>query len=83
MYVTEPLGAVVSYLNVLVAVEVFPALSQTSRPYTERWERGAWDWQRAQDYLAEGVALRRANQQGQISIYNRRVSVGARHRGLN
>ncbi len=62
-------------------LEVFPALSQTSRPYTERWERSAWDLQRAQDYLAEFVALRKANKQGQISIYNRRVSVGARHRG--
>ena len=36
---------------------------------------------RAQDYLAGFVAIRQANKQGQVSIYARRVSVGARHRG--
>lgn len=59
---------------------VFPALQRPLRPYTRSWERRAWDLRRAQDYLAGFVAVRRANQQGQISIYDRRVSVGAQHR---
>lgn len=59
---------------------VFPELQPPPRPYTRRWEGQAWDLRRAQDYLAGFVAVRQANKQGQISIYNRRVSVGARHR---
>jgi len=60
--------------------QVFPALPQTSRPYTAAWERSAWDLRRAQDYLAGFVAVRQATKQGQVSSYARRVSVGARHR---
>ena len=59
---------------------VFPELRSPPRPYTRRWERGAWDLRRAQDYLAGFAAVRKANKQGQISIYARRVSVGAQHR---
>jgi hypothetical protein len=62
-------------------LEVFPALRHAPRGYTPAWERRAWDLRRAQDYLAEFVALRQANQRGQVSIYARRVSVGAQHRG--
>ena len=61
--------------------QVFPELLQTPRPYTEAWERSAWDLRRAQEYLAGFVAVRQATKQGQVSIYARRVSVGARHRG--
>jgi hypothetical protein len=61
---------------------VFPELqAPCMRPYTRNWERSAWDLRRAQDYLAGFVAVRQANKQGQISIYARRVSVGAQHRG--
>jgi hypothetical protein len=59
---------------------VFPELRSPPRPYTRGWERRAWDLRRAQDYLAGFVAVRQANQQGQVSVYNRRVSVGAQHR---
>jgi hypothetical protein len=62
-------------------LEVFPALRRPPRPYTEAWEQSAWELRRAQDYLAGLVAVRQANKQGQVSIYARRVSVGARHRG--
>lgn len=60
---------------------VFPELQHIRRPYTAAWERRAWELRRAQEYLAGFVAVRQANQQGQVSIYARRVSVGARHRG--
>jgi hypothetical protein len=62
-------------------LQVFPELPQTARPYTAAWERRGWDLRRAQEYLAGFVAVRQANQQGQVSIYARRVSVGAQHRG--
>jgi hypothetical protein len=62
-------------------LQVFPELRQPLRSYTEAWERDAWDLGRAQDYLAGFVAVRQANKQGQVSIYARRASVGARHRG--
>jgi hypothetical protein len=62
-------------------LQVFPELQQTSRPYTAAWEQNTWDLRRAQEYLAGFVAVRQANKQGQISIYARRVSVGAKHRG--
>jgi hypothetical protein len=62
-------------------VSVFPALRQPLRCYSAAWEHEAWDLRRAQEYLGSFVALRRANKQGQISLYARRVSVGARQRG--
>lgn len=62
-------------------VEVFPELQQRPRPYTAAWEKRAWDLQRAQEYLAGFVGIRQATKQGQVSIYARRVSVGAGHRG--
>jgi hypothetical protein len=36
---------------------------------------------RAQEYLAGHTAVRRANQQGRVSVYDHRDSVGARNRG--
>jgi hypothetical protein len=62
-------------------LQVFPELRSPPRPYTPAWERDAWELRRAQDYLAGFPAVRQANKQGQVSIYARRVSVGARHRG--
>lgn len=61
--------------------QVFPALQQRLRPYTAAWEQAAWDLRRAQEYLGGFVAVRQASQRGQVSIYARRVSVGARHGG--
>lgn len=62
-------------------LEVFPTLRQPPRAYTSAWEQRNWDLRRAQDYLAGFVAVRQANQHGQVSIYARRVSVGAQNRG--
>jgi hypothetical protein len=62
-------------------LQVFPELRQARRPYRSAWEQGAWDLRRAQEYLAEFVGVRQATKQGQVSIYARRVSVGAGHRG--
>ena len=59
---------------------VFPQLRQPLRCYSVAWEEGNWDLRRAQEYLAGHTALRRANVRGQVSIYNRRYSVGVGHR---
>jgi hypothetical protein len=60
---------------------VFPQLGQPARPYTPAWEEAHWDLGRAQAYLAGFTAVRRANQQGQVSVDDHRYSVGAKHRG--
>ena len=62
-------------------LQVFPTVAQPLRPYTVAWENQNWELRRAQDYLAGFVGMRQANKQGQISLYARRVSVGARQRG--
>jgi hypothetical protein len=61
-------------------LEVFPELRRPPRVYTMAWEQRHWDLRRAQEYLAGFVAIRWANKQGQVSIYNRRVTVGAQNR---
>ena len=59
----------------------FPQLRQVIRPYAPAWEQGHWDLGRAQAYLSGYAAVRRANQQGQVSVYDHRYSVGAKQRG--
>jgi hypothetical protein len=59
---------------------VFPQLQQVNRPYTLAWEEEHWDLRLAQQYLSGHTALRRANKQGQVSVYARRYSMGAKHR---
>ena len=62
-------------------LEVFPRLKHSGRPYGRPSEATCWSLARAEEYLAEHVAVRQANQKGQVSIYARRCSVGAAHRG--
>jgi hypothetical protein len=59
----------------------FPTLDVPLRPYTASWEEVSWDVRRAREYLAGFVTTRQVNKQGQVSIYERRFSVGARRRG--
>ena len=59
---------------------VFPQLQQPLRSYSLAWEEEHWELRRAQEYLAGHTALRRASSQGQVRIYNRRYSVGVKHR---
>jgi hypothetical protein len=60
---------------------VFPQLGEVARPYTRAWEEAHWDFGRAQAYLSGHTAVRRANKQGQVSVYDHRYSVGAKNRG--
>jgi hypothetical protein len=59
---------------------VFPQLQQVKRPYTRAWEEEHWDLSLAQQYLSGHTALRRANKQGQVSVYAHRYSMGAKQR---
>lgn len=60
---------------------VYPELQQVLRPYSVNWEEEHWDLGRAQEYLAGYTGERRANKQGQVSVYDHRYSVGAKNRG--
>jgi hypothetical protein len=60
---------------------MFPQLRQPARPYTRAWEEAHWNLGLAQEYLAGHTAVRRANKQGQVSVYDHRYSVGAKQRG--
>jgi hypothetical protein len=60
---------------------VFPQLLHAARPYSAAQEAELWDFGRAQEYLAGHVAQRRANAQGQVSVYDHRYCVGAANRG--
>ena len=62
-------------------LSAFPQLLQPARAYRRSWEAGHWDLGLAQVYLAGHTAVRRANQQGQVSVYDHRYSVGSRNRG--
>jgi len=59
---------------------VFGQLLVPRQRYSEAWEEEHWDLRRAQEYLAGHTAVRHASSQGQVRIYNRRYSVGVKHR---
>jgi hypothetical protein len=60
---------------------VYPQLQEVQRPYSPAWEEQHWQLSRAQQYLAGHTAVRRANKQGQVSLYARPYSVAAKNRG--
>jgi hypothetical protein len=60
---------------------VSPGLKHSGRGYSRAWGDVSWSLERAEEYLGGHLAVRRANQQGQVSVYNRRCWVGAAHRG--
>jgi hypothetical protein len=62
-------------------VTVFPQLLQVCRPYSRAWEEEHWQLSRARQYLSGYTAVRQANKQGQVSVYDHRYSVGAKQRG--
>jgi hypothetical protein len=62
-------------------LDVFPELLQVVRPYSRAWEEENWDLRRAQQYLSGHAVVRRANKQGQVSVYDHCYSIGARNRG--
>jgi hypothetical protein len=59
---------------------VFPQLVHSGRAYSKAWEQRNWSLKRAEAYLAEKVAVRKANRQGQVSVYNRNYCLGVLHK---
>ena len=55
---------------------MWPELSHSGRPYSQRWEKGNWSLQAALGRLACFVVQRRVSKQGRISLYDRAYHVG-------
>jgi hypothetical protein len=62
-------------------LEVFPNRMQSGRPYDRAAEAQRWEWSRVTQHLASIVPLRRVDQSGKVSIYNKGHYVGYLHRG--
>ena len=60
------------YRNRRSRLEVFPNLVHTGRPYDRAAEARLWEWSRVTQHLAGIVPLRRVDQSGKVSIYNKR-----------
>jgi hypothetical protein len=52
-------------------LDAFPQLLEVPRPYCIEDEPRLWDLSRVDAFLAQGVAYRRADRYGSISLYNR------------
>jgi hypothetical protein len=59
----------------------FPALSHSGRAYALESEAQLWQWHRVTAHLSGYAVLRRVDQRGQVSIYNRGHYVGQIHQG--
>jgi hypothetical protein len=61
--------------------EVYPQLRLVHRPYRAEAEEETWRLEPVLSYLAGLSVRRQVDQQGKVSLYNRRLSVGPRHAG--
>lgn len=62
-------------------MEAFPGLRHSGRPFRPEEESTRWDIHRVSDHLSEYVLIRRVDQGGTISLYNRNHYVGKMLRG--
>jgi transposase InsO family protein len=61
--------------------EAFPGLTHSGRAYSQACEEENWDLSKAEALLEGYAVLRKVSSQGQVRIYNRRVSLGKHHAG--
>jgi hypothetical protein len=61
--------------------QLFPGLARGGRPYRVAAETRCWDVQRVRTHLSEYQVSRRVDGQGKVSVYNRNLYVGTRHKG--
>ncbi|HLN64660.1 MAG TPA: hypothetical protein VK464_24310 [Symbiobacteriaceae bacterium] len=61
--------------------QLYPALRQGGRAYSEDWEQRNWSLEAARRYLGGHVAQRKVSSQGQARVYAQRYYVGAMHKG--
>jgi hypothetical protein len=62
-------------------LEAFPGLAHSGRAYSAKWEEENWDLSKAEALLEGYAVLRKVSSQGQVKIYNRRVSLGKGNAG--
>lgn len=62
-------------------LEAFPGLAHSGRAYSPTWEDDNWDLDKAEALLEGYVVRRQVSAQGQVRIYNRRVSLGKPNAG--
>ena len=65
----------------LSRMTAFPGLVHSGRPYRREDEAARWDVHRVWDHLSEYVLVRRVDQGGTISLYNRSRYIGKTLRG--
>ena len=58
----------------------FPDLRHSGRPYSLRWERVFWDWQRVLEHMSGYCVRRRIDQSGKIGVYHTKLYVGTMHK---
>ena len=56
-------------------------LKQSGRPYDRDSEAELWQWARVAEHLSAYVLVRRVDQSGLVSLYNRGRYVGSIHKG--
>ena len=69
------------YREQLSRLGYFPGLKHSGRPYDPDSEAELWQWSRAAEHLSTYVVVRRVDQSGLVSLYNRGHYVGKLHQG--
>jgi transposase InsO family protein len=69
------------YRNGLSRMAYFPGLKHSGRPYDRGSEAALWQWSRVTEHLSSYVVVRRVDQSGLVSLYNKGHYVGKLHQG--
>jgi hypothetical protein len=69
------------YRERLSRMDYFTGLKQSGRPYDRHSESQLWQWSRVAEHLSTYVLVRRVDQSGLVSLYNRGRYVGSIHKG--
>jgi hypothetical protein len=69
------------YRERLSRLAYYPGLEHSGRAYSVESEADLWVWERVTMHLSDYVAVRRVNQNGGVSIYNRCYHVGKAFQG--
>jgi hypothetical protein len=58
----------------------YPALKHSGRPYSAKWERRHWSWDRVLTHLAGYAVPRQVDSSGKIGLYGGKLYVGIIHK---
>ena len=67
------------YRERLSRIDFYPGLRHSGRPYDRDSEAELWGWSRVAEHLSGYVVVRRVDQSGLVSLYNRGHYVGKIH----